>query len=307
MASGAEPPQGEAELRAAGGASSDAHGAAGHPRAGGRQPGEAELPQLLRLRWPGVSAGFTTRRGGVSRPPFASLNGGLHVGDDPADVVANRERLAASIGRPFAACTYAEQVHGTKVLVATHEHRGRGRATREDAVQGTDAFVTAERGLVLCTQFADCVPLFIHDPVRQVVGLAHAGWKGSVLNIAQATVSAMARAFGSRPQELRAAVGPSIGVCCYEVDATVADRVREALAAAGAAPQAEAAVLQPRPNGKFMLNLQEFNRNLLEQAGILSPCIEVTQLCTSCRTDLFFSHRKEGGSTGRMIAWIALE
>jgi|GEM_PF-88372 len=263
-------------------------------------------PQLLRLRWDGVTAGFTTRHGGVSRPPFASLNCGLHVGDDPADVVGNRERLAQALGQPLAACTYAEQVHGCEVLVATPEHRGRGRASREGAVQGTDAFVTAERGLVLCAQFADCVPLFLHDPVRRVVGLAHAGWKGSVLNIAQATVSAMARAFGSRPEELRAAVGPSIGVCCYEVDAAVADRVRAALTAAGAAPQAEANVLRAQPVGKFMLNLQEFNRNLLEQAGILSACIEVTQLCTSCRTDLFFSHRKEGGSTGRMVAWIAL-
>ena len=159
---------------------------------------------------------------------------------------------------------------------------------------------------MLCAQFADCVPLFFYDPVRRVVALAHAGWKGTVLNISMATISLMKHTFGSQPSDIYAVVGPSIGACCYEVDVTVASRVEQVLDEIKATPEHRDAIITNNGNQKYMLNLQVLNRKLIEQAGILSSRIEVTQLCTSCRTDLFFSHRKEGGSTGRMIAWIGL-
>lgn len=127
-----------------------------------------------------------------------------------------------------------------------------------------------------------------------------------MLNISMATISLMTHTFGSQPQDIRAAIGPSIGVCCYEVDDTVATRVYAVFNDMNTALDDQLAVINRKENGKYMLNLQELNRKLLVQAGILSSHIEVTQLCTSCRSNEFFSHRKEGGSTGRMVAWIGL-
>lgn len=253
-----------------------------------------------------LTAGFTSRQGGVSETPYATLNCGLHVKDKPEHVIRNRELLAEAIGQPFDAFTYGEQVHGNEVTVVSLKEKGKGRTSRESAIQAKDGFITREKGIVLCAQFADCVPLFFYDPVQQVIGLSHAGWKGSVLNISMATISLMTHTFGSQPSDIRAAIGPSIGVCCYEVDETVASRVYTALHEINAAPDEQLSVIRGKENGKYMLNLQELNRKLLEQAGILSSHIEVTQLCTSCSSDDFFSHRKEGGSTGRMVAWMGL-
>ncbi|MHA7750113.1 MULTISPECIES: peptidoglycan editing factor PgeF [Paenibacillus] len=254
----------------------------------------------------GLTAGFTSRHGGVSEAPYSTLNCGLHVLDNPEHVIRNRERLAEAIGQPFDAFTYAEQVHGNEVTVVSLQEKGIGRTSRESAIQAKDGFITKEKGIVLCAQFADCVPLFFYDPVQHVVGLSHAGWKGTVLNISMATISLMTHTFGSQPKDIRAAIGPSIGVCCYEVDETVATRVYAVLEEINATPDERLTVITGKDNGKYMLNLQELNRKLLVQAGILSSHIEVTQLCTSCRSDDFFSHRKEGGSTGRMVAWIGL-
>ncbi|MCY9669467.1 peptidoglycan editing factor PgeF [Paenibacillus alginolyticus] len=253
-----------------------------------------------------LTAGFTSRHGGVSQAPYSTLNCGLHVSDVPEHVVRNRELLAEAVGQPFEAFTYAEQVHGNEVTVVSLHERGMGRTSRETAIQAKDGFITNEKGIVLCAQFADCVPLFFYDPVKRVAGLAHAGWKGTVLNISMATISLMTHTFGSQAADIRAAIGPSIMACCYEVDETVASRVKHVLADIKASSEERQAVMVDKGNGKYMLNLQELNRKLLQQAGILSSHIEVSQLCTSCSTDHFFSHRKEGGSTGRMIAWIGL-
>lgn len=253
-----------------------------------------------------LTIGFTSRHGGVSLAPYSTLNCGLHVGDVPEHVVKNRELIAEAIGQPFEAFTYAEQVHGKEVTVVSLQEKGMGRASREAAIQAKDGFITKEKGIILCAQFADCVPLFFYDPAKRVAGLAHAGWKGSVLNISMATISLMTHTFGSQASDIRVAIGPSIGVCCYEVDETVANHVQKVLIDVKASLEEQLAVMSDKGNGKYMLNLQELNRKLLHQAGILSSHIEVSQLCTSCSSDLFFSHRKEGGSTGRMIAWIGL-
>ncbi|UKS30264.1 peptidoglycan editing factor PgeF [Paenibacillus sp. HWE-109] len=253
-----------------------------------------------------LTVGFTSRNGGVSLEPFTTLNCGLHVNDVPEHVVRNRELVAEALEQPFEAFTYAEQVHGNEVTIVSLEERGSGRASREAAIQAKDGFITKETGIVLCAQFADCVPLFFYDPIKRVVGLAHAGWKGTVLNISKATIALMTNTFGSSASDIRTAIGPSIGACCYEVDQSVADRVKAVLDEVQAAPEEHSTVIVAKENSKYMLNLQELNRKLLQQAGILSSHIEVSQLCTSCNTDKFFSHRKEGGATGRMIAWIGL-
>jgi YfiH family protein len=256
--------------------------------------------------FPALTAGFTSRLGGVSQEPFSSLNCGLHVNDMAEHVVINRERLAKALEMPFDSFTYAEQVHGKEIAIVTRAEKGMGRTSREDAIQARDGFVTNEKGLVLSALFADCVPLYFYDSVRGVIGLAHAGWKGTVLNIAEAILHAMNRTFGSKPEDIRAAIGPSIGVCCYEVDERVADPVKRVLLNMQASPEIIQKVIKPKPEHKYMLNLQELNRNFIEKAGIVSSHIEVTQLCTSCSNDVFFSHRKDDGLTGRMVAWIAM-
>ncbi|GIP39689.1 laccase domain protein [Paenibacillus sp. J31TS4] len=268
------------------------------------KPGVYLLAEWME-RVPGLTAGFTSRLGGVSYGAFDSLNCGLHVADDPDDVVRNREILAETVGIPLGRWTFGEQVHGTRVAVVTEEDRGRGTTERASAFGDTDAFVTDRTELCLAALFADCVPLYFLDPEHRVVGIAHAGWKGTVGCIAEAVVQTMQERFGSRPGELLAAVGPSIGPCCYEVDDRVADRVRGLLKELPEAADAPThPILRPAGEGHAMLDLQRLNRQIMIKAGILPSRIELTSLCTSCRTDAFFSHRKEQGKTGRMLAWI---
>ncbi|MCZ8518786.1 MULTISPECIES: peptidoglycan editing factor PgeF [Paenibacillus] len=255
-----------------------------------------------------VTAGFSTRTGGGSGEPFAGLNCGLHVDDEPERVVANRRCLAEALGVPFEACTYGEQVHGKEIQMVTAAMRGAGIRERETALQAKDGFMTNEPGVYLHALFADCVPLYFYDPIRGAVGLAHAGWKGTALGIARSMVEAMSAAYGTKARDLLTAIGPSIGACCYEVDDTVISRIDKALGfSGGAALEAgQAPFYEGKPNGKYTLNLQAVNRQIMIKAGIMPSHIEISGLCTSCRTDLFFSHRKEEGRTGRMAAWIGL-
>lgn len=256
----------------------------------------------------GLTAGFTGRSGGASGEPWASLNLGLHVGDRDADVVDNRRRLTEALGWPAEAFVCGEQVHGCAVQAVGAADAGRGLSSRATAVPDTDALMTDEPGVLLVSLYADCVPLYFWDPVREAVALAHAGWKGTVLEIARRTVEAMAERYGSVPADIRAAIGPSIGPCCYEVDEPVLERVRPLLAElaeAGIVRLAE--TIEPSSPGHGRLNLKELNRQIMIKAGILPTRIECSEWCTGCRRDLFFSHRMEGGRTGRMASWIGMK
>lgn len=256
------------------------------------------LLQAWMEQFPFITAGMTSRIGGTSKVPYESLNLGLHVGDDPVDVIANRELLARSIGMPFESCTFAEQVHKNKVAVVTKAERGKGRIDKENAILDVDAMVTAEPDISLCVMYADCVPLYFVDPVRQVIAVSHAGWKGTSLDIVRHTIQTMKQTYGCDPAHIKAAIGPSIGECCYEVNQDVVDQMAHTV---DIAPR-----LSINPN-KYMLNLQEINRLLMLEAGIMSSNIEISKLCTSCHTDQLFSYRAEGGTTGRMIAWLAIK
>lgn len=256
--------------------------------------------------YPELTAGFTSRRGGAGAAPFESLNCALHVGDDPQTVIHNREKIGNTLHIPFETWTCAEQVHGSEVLVVTGAQRGRGRLSREDSVGDKDGMVTNEPGVWLTAFFADCVPLYFYDPENKAVGIAHAGWRGTAADIAGAAVRTMAEAFGSEPARLLAAIGPSIGGCCYEVDRTVIDPMERTLARLGM-NNPDGRAYRRTENGKFLLDLREINARCLAKAGILPMHIEITHLCTSCDTETFFSHRKERGRTGRMAAWIGLK
>ena len=260
----------------------------------------------------GMKAGFTTRHGGVGQEPYATLNCAYHVGDDPEAVLSNRRLVTGKISFPLEAWTCGEQVHGKHVAVITAQDRGRGLMDRQSALQGTDGLVTNVPGVLLTSFYADCVPLYFYDPVKQAVGLAHAGWKGTVAGIAVSIVETMEREYGSRREDIRAAIGPSIGDCCYEVDEAVMQHVRVWLDEREGNDEYEYTVSSnniytPAANGKSMLNLKECNRHIMMKAGILPDHIECTTWCTSCHPELFFSYRKENGVTGRMASWIGLE
>lgn len=224
-----------------------------------------------------------TRRGGVSLPPYATLNTGHSVGDDPAAVSENHRRLCRALGTEPEVIASASQVHGVGVAVLDVDDRGRARPR-------TDALLTARRGVPLMQRYADCVPLLLYDPVRRVLGLAHAGWRGTVGGMAIEAVRAMTEAFGTRPADLIAGVGPSIGPCCYEVGPEVAQQVRRQFEMGGS-------WLLPQNGGSVHLDLWAANRWQLESAGVGQ--VEVGGLCTACHTDEFFSHRAEKGRTGR--------
>lgn len=246
-----------------------------------------------------VSHGFTTRHGGVSTGEFATLNMAFHVGDDPGHVLTNRERACRALEMNPAHLVAGQQVHGDRVAVVGKVHRGRGARSTEDALPATDALITGELLVPLSSYYADCVPVFLLDPVRRVVGLAHAGWRGTYLDIAAKTVEAMGRFFGSRPGDCLAGIGPSIGPCCYEVDAPLVDLFKEHF------PFWQD-LLVPNPSGKWQLDLWEANRRVLLEAGLVPENIFTAGVCTCCRQDLFFSYRGSGGRTGRMAALIML-
>lgn len=272
-----------------------------------------EKPALFMLepwmnRYHGLSAGFTGRDGGVGKAPYHTLNCAFHVGDRPEDVIANRERVASELGFTLADWTCGEQVHSANIAVIGEHQRGAGSLDRESGIQDTDGLLTDVPGVMLTSFYADCVPLFFYDPVHQAVGLAHAGWKGTVAGIAGSMVERMLETFGSRSEDIVAAIGPSIGTCCYEVDEKVMTHVHDLEKHfLGNEQYSPSDWYIAKDGGKSMLNLKEMNRHIMIKAGILPTHIECTSWCTSCRNDLFFSYRKDGGTTGRMASWIGLK
>lgn len=266
--------------------------------------------QLLLEQWMEqdgkLTAGFTTRNGGVSEPPFHTFNIGLHVQDEELSVLANRRCLAESAGFGFDAWTCGEQVHGNKVAIVTANERGRGALSMNDTLQGVDGIVTNERDILLTSFYADCVPLYFWDQEHNAIGLAHAGWKGTVTAIAANMVETMQSQYGTRPERLQCAIGPSIGECCYEVNEVVLERIYQLWDEMELAQELLHLVIKEQKQNIARINLKEINRQIMIKAGILASRIEISDWCTGCRRDLFFSHRMENGRTGRMASWIGL-
>jgi hypothetical protein len=250
----------------------------------------------------GVTAGFTTRNGGFSQGVYATFNQGLHVGDDRDDVIRNRRLLLETLSFPLDEWVSGEQVHGSRVAVVGSEAKGAGLYDMDSAIKGVDGLVTDQSGLLLTAGFADCVPLYFVDPIRRVIGLAHAGWRGTVGNIVKAMIDTFARRFGTSPQELRAGIGPSIGACCYQVGQEVMDKI----ALLPLPAEDLAACCQVTQDGRYFADLKMINRLLMMNSGIPEAQIAVSEACTGCSLDRFFSHRMENGQTGRHAAWIGL-
>ncbi|MBM7855234.1 YfiH family protein [Desulfohalotomaculum tongense] len=247
-----------------------------------------------------VVHGFTTRMGGVSTGSYASLNLGLHVGDDAAAVLENRRRVCRALGLSFHRLVAAQQVHGGEVCVVASKHQGMGSDSVDQAIANVDALITNVPGIPLSSYYADCVPLFFLDPVNKAVGLAHAGWKGTVQKIGVNTLQRMSSEFGTDPGDLLVGIGPSIGPCCYVVDSRVINKLTAAFSCWNE-------LVKPCGREKWLLDLWETNKRALLEAGVKEKNITVAKMCTSCHSDMFFSHRASGGCTGRMASLIMLK
>jgi len=234
-----------------------------------------------------------TRQGGVSRPPFESLNLSISVPDKADNVYANRALAYGSHGRDNDSLVHAHLIHGADVAVVDRECHGQ-------YVGPVDGLITDEPGCGLTMNYADCAPIFLYDPEHKAIGLGHAGWKGAIHDLPGALVRAMGQAFGSRAADLIAAIGPVIDAGCYEVGEPVVSAVRDAFGASNE-------LLRPvsGESDKRYFDLPGANAQRLANAGVNQ--IELSGLCTACRTDLFFSHRAERGQTGRFGALFILE
>jgi len=232
-----------------------------------------------------------TRQGGVSPAPWHSLNVGGTVGDDPARVRENRARAFTTLGRSLDSLFDVWQVHSADVVYAEAPR------TADQPLRQADILFTDRPDVTLFMRFADCVPLLFYDPKKGVVGLAHAGWLGTVRGVARAAIQAMRSRYGSKPEHVLAAIGPSIGRDHYEIGADVIAQVRQAFGG-------DAERLLEGRNGHTYFDLWAANYLQLQQAGV--EHIEVAGLCTACHLDDWFSHRAEKGKTGRFGALIAL-
>ncbi len=244
-------------------------------------------------------AAFTTRMGGVSRGRYASMNMSFTNGDDPASVRKNYDILLSALGLDTEKAVLSHQTHTDNIRIVTLDDAGKGIVTQRD-YNDVDGLITNCKGITLVTQFADCVPLLFYDPEKQVIATSHAGWRGTVQEIGRKTVEKMAEVFGCNPKNILAAIGPSIGKCCYEVDDPVVDGFKPL----SYIPKDD--ILTAKANGKYMLDLQTANRLILEHAGIPNGNICVSDLCTCCNSHYFHSHRATNGSRGNLAAVIAL-
>ncbi|WP_082234250.1 peptidoglycan editing factor PgeF [Halobacillus massiliensis] len=241
-----------------------------------------------------VTAGITTRQSGYSEVPYDSLNMGLHVSDLKESVIKNRRALAEELNLPLSQWVMGEQVHGTQIKVVDHSHKGRGAFSLKKAIGGVDGLITNQKDILLTAFYADCVPLLFLDPSSKWIGVAHAGWKGTVSGMAGAMISKMAE-HGAELSTLLMIIGPSISQKHYEVDQRVVNHIPSSYCSQ---------VLTEGSEGKFNLDLKELNRRIAVDNGLSLNNILVSSYCTYDDEHLFYSHRRDQGQTGRMLAYI---
>ncbi len=239
----------------------------------------------------------TTRSGGVSETPYNSLNLGLHTADNPEHVLQNRALLANKIG-----------IDGEKILYASQVHSGNVKIIDEEAIANgvlancpeTDAMLTNIPGICLMVMVANCVPIVLFDPVQVVIAVIHAGWRGTVQNIVSNTVGAMIERYGSDPADIIAAIGPSIGPCCYEVGEEVKAKVESSFGST------EGCLIKQIDSGKYHFDLWFANHKQLISNGLKGVNVETASLCTKCKPDVFYSSRASNGLTGRFAAGLCI-
>lgn len=243
---------------------------------------------------------FTTRLGGVSEGVCSTLNLSFSRGDDPAAVMENYRRVAKTFGKTETDFVCTDQTHTTNVLQVGKAEKGYG-VTREKPYADVDGLITDEPGVILSTFYADCVPLYFVDPVHKAIGLSHSGWRGTVGRMGQKTLEAMEKAYGTKSEEVVAAIGPSICQDCYEISEDVAEHFYEEFKDHGDE------ILINKGNGKYQLDLWKTNEIVLLEAGVLPEHLAVTNICTCCNADVLFSHRASQGKRGNLAAFLMLK
>ena len=246
-----------------------------------------------------VKHGFSTRIGGVSGGDLYSLNLGVKKQDTRENVLDNYKIFTKSLGIDIEDLVLSHQVHKDNIREVNEEDRGKG-LIRETDIEDTDGFITNKRGVALVTFYADCVPIFLLDPVKKAIGLTHAGWKGTVSRIGQKTLEKMIKAYGTDPKDVLIGIGPSIGECCFEVGGEVIEEVKKCF------DKAED-YFYKKDNGKFMLDLWAINKDQFLDMGVSVENITVSNICTKCNNDIFFSHRGDNGKTGSLAAIMELK
>lgn len=243
---------------------------------------------------------FSTRTGGVSEGQWASMNLSYTRGDKKESVDENFRRIAEVFGTTPGRIVCSKQTHTTNVRLVTEKDCGKGIIRPAD-YEDVDGLICGEPGIVLCTLYADCVPLYFVDVEKKAVGLGHSGWRGTAGRMGEAVLKAMHTAFGTRPEHVLAAIGPSICRQCYEVSEEVAHIFRQEFS-----KESEDFLEKGKEQGKYQLDLWEANRRVLLDAGILPQNLAVTDLCTCCNSRYRFSHRASQGKRGNLGAFLEL-
>lgn len=261
------------------------------------------FPKLMQCR--DIVHGFSTRLGGVSKEHLASMNLSFSRGDDRDNVLENHRRLGNAVGYNENQLVFSDQVHTTVLHKVTEEDCGKG-IIKESDLKGIDGLVTDVIGIPLITFYADCVPLFFHDPVKKVVALAHSGWRGTIDGIGSKMVHFMESEYGCRAENIICAIAPSICQKCYEVSEDVAIQFKEKYQPFYNGKNMDELLYQ-KDNGKYQLNLHKACEITLLNAGILREHLDITDLCTCCNPEVFFSHRASHGQRGNLAAVIMLK
>ena len=256
---------------------------------------EGSVPYLTfkKLDQAGVRHGFSTRMGGVSEGMFSTLNLSYNRGDKKEAVDENFRRISEAIGFDHTKLVFSNQIHETRIHKVTKEDCGK-------VMKDMDGLATNEQGIPLYTGYADCVPLFFYDPVEKAAALAHSGWRGTVGRIGAKMVQFLENEYGSKKENIIAAIGPSICQDCYEISEDVAVQFMQEF------PGHTSEILIDKGNGKYQLDLWKANWYVLTDAGILLEHLSVTDLCTACHPDLLWSHRKTNGQRGGLSAFLSL-
>lgn len=247
-----------------------------------------------------VRHGFSTRLGGVSEGIFSTLNLSFTRGDEQEAVLENYKRFANAVGVDYKKIVTSDQTHTTNVRRVYEADAGEG-VIRQRTVTDVDGMVTNEPGLALMTFYADCVPLYFVDPVNKAIGLSHSGWRGTVNRMGKVTIEKMREEFGTEPEDLICAIGPSICRECYEVSKDVIEEFQKEFEGH------EQELFYKKENGKYQLDLWKANEIVMLEAGVKRENLSVTDICTCCNSRYLFSHRASHGKRGNLAACLALK
>jgi YfiH family protein len=239
------------------------------------------------------------RNGGFSTGNFKGLNLGFGTEDKPENVLKNRQALSESLGIPLNWFVFPQQTHSANIAIVDNSNLGQGAFNRENAIQNTDALITNLKNIFIVIQVADCVPILLFDKVNCVIAAIHAGWKGTLQEIAKITIAKMKDTFGSNSQDIIAAIGPSIGPCCYEVGSEFKQQFLS--------KSDQFKICFPERNGKLYFDLWKSNHIQLTNTGVEQQNIEIAEICTYCNHDEFYSSRYGKGITGRFATGIMLQ